>query len=69
MNLSGREHQTLELLAQGLSNKEIGGKLEPSPFTVKNHSAAFSKVARPQSHRRRDWLSARQRRGRAEMRF
>jgi LuxR family maltose regulon positive regulatory protein len=37
--LSGREREILELLTQGLSNKEIGGKLDLSPFTVKNHLA------------------------------
>ena len=38
-SLSGREQEILELLSQGLSNKEIGGKLDLSPFTVKNHLA------------------------------
>jgi len=37
--LSGREGEILSLLAHGLSNKEIGGKLNLSPFTVKNHLA------------------------------
>jgi ATP/maltotriose-dependent transcriptional regulator MalT len=37
--LSGREQEILGLLAHGLSNKEIGGKLDLSPFTVKNHLA------------------------------
>lgn len=38
-SLSGREREVLELLTQGLSNKEIGNKLDLSPFTVKNHLA------------------------------
>ena len=38
-SLSRREHQILELLAEGLSNKEIGDSLRLSPFTVKNHLA------------------------------
>ena len=38
-SLSGREREILELLSQGLSNKEIGHKLDLSPFTVKNHLA------------------------------
>jgi DNA-binding NarL/FixJ family response regulator len=37
--LSARELEILNLLAHGLSNKEIGGKLDLSPFTVKNHLA------------------------------
>ncbi len=37
--LSARERDILELLTQGLSNKEIGDKLDLSPFTVKNHLA------------------------------
>jgi DNA-binding CsgD family transcriptional regulator len=37
--LSAREAEILNLLAHGLSNKEIGGKLDLSPFTVKNHLA------------------------------
>jgi DNA-binding NarL/FixJ family response regulator len=43
--LSAREGEILELLAQGLSNKEIGAKLNLSPFTVKNHLAhVFEKL-------------------------
>jgi DNA-binding NarL/FixJ family response regulator len=37
--LSPREREILDLLAQGLANKEIGAKLNLSPFTVKNHLA------------------------------
>ncbi len=37
--LTPREHEILNLLSQGLSNKEIAGKLELSPFTVKAHLA------------------------------
>lgn len=43
--LSGREREILDLLAQGDSNKEIGAKLNLSPFTVKNHLArVFEKL-------------------------
>ncbi len=43
--LSAREREILDLLAQGLSNKEIGAKLSVSPFTVKNHLArVFEKL-------------------------
>jgi DNA-binding CsgD family transcriptional regulator len=44
-SLSDREHEILGLLARGLSNKEIGSKLELSPFTVRNHLAhVFEKL-------------------------
>jgi DNA-binding NarL/FixJ family response regulator len=43
--LSPREREVLDLLAQGLSNKEIGAKLNLSPFTVKNYLArVFEKL-------------------------
>ena len=43
--LSARERTILDLLAQGLSNKEIAAKLSLSPFTVKNHLArVFEKL-------------------------
>jgi DNA-binding NarL/FixJ family response regulator len=43
--LSKREQEILNLLADGLSNKEIGAKLELSPFTVRNHLAhVFEKL-------------------------
>lgn len=43
--LSAREREILDLLARGLSNKEIGAKLNLSPFTVKNHLAkVFEKL-------------------------
>jgi DNA-binding NarL/FixJ family response regulator len=35
--LTGRETEVLQLLAHGKSNKEIGGKLYISEFTVKGH--------------------------------
>jgi len=43
--LSGREQEILELLSAGLSNKEIGARLNVSQFTVKNHLAkVFEKL-------------------------
>jgi len=43
--LSARESEILELLARGLTNKEIGAKLCLSPYTVKNHLAhVFEKL-------------------------
>jgi DNA-binding NarL/FixJ family response regulator len=43
--LSPREREILDLLARGLSNKEIGAKLELSPYTVKNYLArVFEKL-------------------------
>jgi two-component system response regulator FixJ len=37
--LTGREHQVFDLLAEGLSNKEIANRLEISPRTVEIHRA------------------------------
>jgi two-component system response regulator FixJ len=37
--LSGRQRQVMELVAAGLSSKEIGSKLGISPKTVENHRA------------------------------
>ena len=43
--LSAREHEVLALLADGLSNAEIGGVLFISPITVRNHvSSIFAKL-------------------------
>jgi len=43
--LSGREREILDLLSAGLSNKEIGARLNVSQFTVKNHLAnVFAKL-------------------------
>ena len=43
--LSVREREILDLLTQGLTNKEIGARLSLSPFTVKNHLArVFEKL-------------------------
>ena len=43
--LTGREADILRLIAHGLSNKEIGGKLQLSEKTIKNHiSRIFSKL-------------------------
>jgi DNA-binding CsgD family transcriptional regulator len=36
-DLSGRESEVLELLAQGRTNQEIGAELGISPHTVKQH--------------------------------
>jgi two-component system response regulator FixJ len=37
--LSGRQRQVMELVAAGLSSKEIGSQLNISPKTVENHRA------------------------------
>ena len=43
--LSAREQEVLSLLAEGLSNAEIGGVLFISPITVRNHlSSIFAKL-------------------------
>lgn len=43
--LSARESEVLELLAEGLSNAEIGRALFISPLTVRNHvSNIFAKL-------------------------
>lgn len=39
--LTEREREILELLAGGLSNKEIAYRLEISPFTVRNHTSSI----------------------------
>lgn len=39
LGISGRELEVLALLADGRSNKEIAGRLEVSPNTVKTHLA------------------------------
>lgn len=39
LGISDREHEVLGLLAAGLSNKEIAGRLGVSPNTVKTHIA------------------------------
>ena len=36
--LTERELEILELLAEGLTNKEVGARLDISPFTVRNHT-------------------------------
>lgn len=37
IELTEREQEVLNLLAQGMSNKEIGKQLNRSPFTVRHH--------------------------------
>jgi DNA-binding NarL/FixJ family response regulator len=37
LKVTPREQQILKLLVQGFSNKEIGGELNISPRTVKQH--------------------------------
>ena len=37
VRMTKREKQVIELIADGLSNKEIGKKLHLSPYTVKSH--------------------------------
>ena len=39
LGISKREHEVLELMAQGLSNKEIADRLFVSTNTVKTHSS------------------------------
>ena len=39
LNLSRRELEVLQLIAEGLSNREIADKLFVSPNTIKTHSA------------------------------
>ncbi|GJL95019.1 MAG: helix-turn-helix transcriptional regulator [Hyphococcus sp.] len=39
LGISPREYETLELLAAGLTNKEIARKLDVSPNTIKTHLA------------------------------
>ncbi len=39
LGISKREHEVLELMAQGLSNQEIGDKLFVSLNTIKTHSS------------------------------
>lgn len=41
LGISKREMEVLELIAQGLSNREIAEKLFLSPHTVKSHSSSL----------------------------
>jgi DNA-binding NarL/FixJ family response regulator len=36
-HLTAREKEVLALLAQGLSNSQIGKELDRSPFTIRHH--------------------------------
>jgi DNA-binding NarL/FixJ family response regulator len=38
--LSGREHEILELMSEGETNREIAARLFLSPYTVKQHTTA-----------------------------
>jgi DNA-binding CsgD family transcriptional regulator len=54
LGISPREREVLELLAAGLSNKEIAARLHLSPHTVKTHVARlFEKLG---AHRRTEAL-------------
>ncbi len=58
--LTGREQQVLALVAQGLSNAEIGGRLYLGAGTVKDHvSAILAKLGVAVACRRRSQRSAR----------
>ena len=48
-SLSPRERSIVNLLARGLSNKEIGDKLGISPFTARNHLARIFEKLRVRS--------------------
>jgi DNA-binding NarL/FixJ family response regulator len=41
VNLTPREHEVLEHVAEGLSNKEIGDQLHASQHTIANHVRAI----------------------------
>jgi DNA-binding CsgD family transcriptional regulator len=60
LGLSEREHEVLGLLAEGLSNKEIAGRLFVSPNTVKTHLArVYDKLdvaRRTQAVQKARWL-------------
>jgi DNA-binding NarL/FixJ family response regulator len=45
VDLSGREWDVLELLAQGLTTKEVADRLAISPVTVRRHVSALMKKA------------------------
>lgn len=49
-SLTAREHQVLELIAMGLSNKEIAQRLDIALYTAKNH--VHSLLDKLQVHRR-----------------
>ena len=59
LGITGREHQVLELLASGRSNKEIARRLHVSPNTVKTHvSRLYEKL--PAARRTEAVLRARE---------
>ena len=43
IQLTEREYEVLKLVAQGMSNKEIGQQLHRSPFTVRHHVSRLIK--------------------------
>ena len=58
LSITRRELEVLELIAQGLSNREIAGKLYVSENTVKTHSSrVFDKLG---ARRRTTGRAARQ---------
>ena len=48
-SLTGRQRQLLQLIAQGLTNKEIAMSLHLSEFTVKNHVRKIMRQADAQN--------------------
>jgi DNA-binding CsgD family transcriptional regulator len=56
--LSGREREVLELVAQGLTNREIADRLTISPVTARNHvSRILTKLGLENRTQAATWLS------------